>query len=70
MVEIDKPRIECIDSPEDPAHGSFYRGAARAGLRYDSGQLTEKDSAFLSACTAATSIKIAGVQHEFSTIPV
>ena len=23
MVEIDKPRIECIDSPEDPAHGVF-----------------------------------------------
>ena len=23
MVEIDKPRIECIDSPEDPAHGIF-----------------------------------------------
>ena len=23
MVEIYKPRIECIDSPEDPAHGIF-----------------------------------------------
>ena len=23
MVEIDKPRIECIDSPEDPSHGVF-----------------------------------------------
>ena len=69
MVEIDKPRIECIDSPEDPAHGIFIVEPLERGYGTTLGNSLRRILLSSLPVTAATSIKIAGVQHEFSTIP-
>jgi len=69
MVEIDKPRIECIDSPEDPSHGVFYVEPLERGYGTTLGNSLRRILLSSLPGTAATSIKIAGVQHEFSTIP-
>ena len=69
MVEIDKPRIECIDSPEDPSHGVFVVEPLERGYGTTLGNSLRRILLSSLPGTAATSIKIAGVQHEFSTIP-
>ena len=69
MVEIDKPRIECIDSPEDLSHGVFYVEPLERGYGTTLGNSLRRILLSSLPGTAATSIKIAGVQHEFSTIP-
>ena len=69
MVEIDKPRIECIDSPEDPSHGVFIVEPLERGYGTTLGNSLRRLLLSSLPGTAATSIKIAGVQHEFSTIP-
>ena len=69
MVEIDKPRIECIDSPEDPSHGVFIVEPRERGYGTTLGNSLRRILLSSLPGTAATSIKIAGVQHEFSTIP-
>ena len=69
MVEIDKPRIECIDSPEDPSHGVFIVEPLERGYGPTLGNSLRRILLSSLPGTAATSIKIAGVQHEFSTIP-
>ena len=69
MVEIDKPRIECIDSPENPSHGVFYVEPLERGYGITLGNSLRRILLSSLPGTAATSIKIAGVQHEFSTIP-
>ena len=69
MVEIDKPRIECIDSPEDPSHGVFIVEPLERGYGTTLGNSLRRILLSSLPGTAATSIKIAGVQHEFSTIP-
>ena len=35
MVEIEKPRIECIDSPEDGSYGKYVVEPLETGLRHD-----------------------------------
>lgn len=69
MVEIEKPRIECIDSPEDGSYGKYIVDPSKEAMVTTLGN--SSDGCLLSSLpgTAATSIKIAGVQHEFSTIP-
>lgn len=69
MVEIDKPRIECIDSPEDLSHGVFIVEPLERGYGTTLGNSLRRILLSSLPGTAATSIKIAGVQHEFSTIP-
>ena len=49
MVEIEKPRIECIDSPEDSSYGKYVVEPPGERIRYDAGQLPEKDSPLLAA---------------------
>ena len=69
MVEIDKPRIECIDSPDDPSHGVFVVEPLERGNGTTLGNSLRRILLSSLPGTAATSIKIAGIQHEFSTIP-
>ena len=69
MVEIDKPRIECIDSPEDPSHGVFIVEPLERGYGTTLGNSLRRVLLSSLPGTAPTSIRIAGVQHEFSTIP-
>lgn len=68
MVEIEKPRIECIDSPEDPSYGKYVVEPLERGYGTTLGNSLRRVLLSSLPGTAATSIKIAGVQHEFSTI--
>ena len=63
MVEIEKPRIECIDSQDDVSYGKYIVEPLERGYGLRRILLSSLPG------TAATSIKIAGVQHEFSTVP-
>lgn len=69
MVEIEKPRIECIDSPEDGSYGRYVVEPLERGYGTTLGNSLRRILLSSLPGTAATSIKIAGVQHEFSTIP-
>ena len=69
MVEIEKPRIECIDSPEDISYGKYIVEPLERGYGTTFGNALRRILLSSLPGTAATSIKIAGVQHEFSTIP-
>jgi len=69
MVEIEKPRIECIDSPEDGSYGKYVVEPLERGYGTTLGNSLRRILLSSLPGTAATSIKIAGVQHEFSTIP-
>ena len=69
MVEIEKPRIECVDSPEDGSYGKYIVEPLERGYGTTLGNSLRRILLSSLPGTAATSIKIAGVQHEFSTIP-
>ena len=69
MVEIEKPRIECMDSPEDGSYGKYGVEPLERGYGTTLGNSLRRILLSSLPGTAATSIKIAGVQHEFSTIP-
>ncbi len=69
MVEIEKPRIECMDSVEDTSYGKYVIEPLERGYGTTLGNSLRRVLLSSLPGTAATSIKIAGVQHEFSTIP-
>lgn len=69
MVEIEKPRIESIDSPDDRSYGKYIVEPLERGYGTTLGNSLRRILLSSLPGTAATSIKIAGVQHEFSTIP-
>ena len=69
MVEIEKPRIECIDNPEDGSYGKYVVEPLERGYGTTLGNALRRILLSSLPGTAATSIKIAGVQHEFSTSP-
>ena len=68
MVEIEKPRIECIDSQDDVSYGKYIVEPLERGYGTTLGNSLRRILLSSLPGTAATSIKIAGVQHEFSTI--
>ena len=71
MVEIgiEKPRIECFDSQEDLSYGKYVVEPLERGYGTTLGNSLRRILLSSLPGTAATSIKIAGIQHEFSTIP-
>ncbi len=69
MVEIEKPRIVCMDSPEDVSYGKYVVEPLERGYGTTLGNSLRRILLSSLPGTAVTSIKIAGVQHEFSTIP-
>ena len=69
MVEIEKPRIECIDSQEDVSYGKYIVEPLERGYGTTLGNSLRRILLSSLPGTAATSINIAGVQHEFSTVP-
>lgn len=69
MIEIEKPRIECLESPEDRSYGKFIVEPLERGYGTTLGNSLRRILLSSLPGTAVTSIKIAGVQHEFSTIP-
>ncbi len=69
MVEIEKPRITCMDSVEDISYGKYIVEPLERGYGMTLGNSLRRIMLSSLPGYAATSIKIAGVQHEFSTIP-
>ena len=69
MVEIEKPRIECIDSAEDTSYGKYVVEPLERGYGTTLGNSLRRILLSSLPGTAPTTIKIAGVQHEFTTIP-
>jgi len=69
LVEIEKPQIESIEAPEDVTYGKYVVEPLERGYGTTLGNALRRVMLSSLPGTAATSIKIAGVQHEFSTIP-
>ena len=69
MVEIEKPRITCLDTAEDISYGKYVVEPLERGYGMTLGNSLRRIMLSSLPGYAATSVKIAGVQHEFSTIP-
>ena len=69
MIEIEKPQIECIETPGDASYGKYVIEPLERGYGMTLGNALRRILLSSLPGTAATSIKIAGVQHELSTIP-
>ena len=69
MIEIEKPRIECVEMAEDYSYGRFVIEPLERGYGITLGNSLRR--ILLSSLPGASvvSIKIDGVLHEFSTIP-
>jgi len=69
MVEIERPRIECIETPGDDAYGKYVVEPLERGYGTTLGNSLRRILLSSLPGTAVTTVKIAGIQHEFSTIP-
>ena len=69
MLEIEKPRIECLETPTDSSYGKYTVEPLERGYGTTLGNSLRRVLLSSLPGTAVTSVKIAGVQHEFSTIP-
>ena len=69
MIEIEKPRIDCEQLADDGSYGKFVVEPLERGYGTTLGNSLRRILLSSLPGTAASSIKIAGVQHEFSTIP-
>ena len=69
MIAIEKPSIECVEALEDGSYGKFVVESLEIGYGTTLGNSLRRILLSSLPGTAATSIKIDGVQHEFSTIP-
>ncbi|MDR1132461.1 MAG: DNA-directed RNA polymerase subunit alpha [Oscillospiraceae bacterium] len=69
MIEIEKPRIECVENQSDESHGKYIVEPLERGYGTTLGNSLRRVLLSSLPGTAVTSVKIAGVQHEFSTIP-
>ncbi len=69
MIEIEKPRIECFENPSDESYGKYVVEPLERGYGTTLGNSLRRVLLSSLPGTAVTSIKIAGIQHEFSTIP-
>jgi len=72
MVEIERPRIECIESPEDESYGRYVIEPLERGYGTTLGNSLRRILLSSLPGTAVTTVKIVGkerVLHEFSTIP-
>ncbi len=69
MIEIEKPRIECIENPNNESYGKFVVEPLERGYGTTLGNSLRRVLLSSLPGTAVTTIKINGVQHEFTTIP-
>ena len=68
MIEIEKPQIECIETPGDATYGKYVVEPLERGYGTHLGNALRRIMLSSLPGTAPTTIKIAGVQHEFSSI--
>ena len=69
MIEIEKPQIDCTETPGDATYGKYVVEPLERGYGTTLGNALRRIMLSSLPGTAPTTIKIAGVQHEFSTIP-
>jgi DNA-directed RNA polymerase subunit alpha len=69
MIEMEKPRIECIESTDDNSYGKFVIEPLERGYGITLGNSLRRILLSSLPGAAVTSIKIDGVLHEFTTIP-
>jgi len=69
LIEIEKPRIECIEVNDDNSYGKFIVEPLERGYGITLGNSLRRILLSSLPGAAATAIKIEGVLHEFSTIP-
>ncbi len=69
MIEIEKPRIETLDITPDGNYGKFILEPLESGYGTTIGNSLRRVLLSSLQGVAVTSVKIDGVQHEFSTIP-
>ena len=69
MLEIKKPVIECVSSEIDGSYSKFVVEPLQRGYGTTLGNSLRRVLLSSIVGTAITTIKIAGIQHEFSTIP-
>ena len=68
MIEIEKPQIECIETPGDVTYGKYVVEPLERGFGTTLGNSLRRVLLSSLPGVAVTSIKIDGVVHEFSTI--
>ncbi len=69
MIEMEKPNIECVEMSEDGKYGKFVVSPLERGYGTTLGNSLRRILLSSLPGAAATSIKIEGIQHEFSTMP-
>ncbi|HZK24087.1 MAG TPA: DNA-directed RNA polymerase subunit alpha [Oscillospiraceae bacterium] len=68
MIEIEKPKIERVDSNDDIAYGKFVIEPLERGYGITLGNSLRRVLLSSLPGAAITSVKVEGVEHEFSTI--
>lgn len=69
MIEIEKPKIECVEINEDKDYAKFVVEPLERGYGITLGNSLRRVLLSSLPGAAVTSVKIEGVLHEFSTIP-
>ncbi len=69
LIEIEKPKIECVQASEDSTYGKFVIEPLERGYGITLGNSLRRILLSSLPGVAVTSIKIDGVLHEFSTVP-
>lgn len=69
VIEIEKPRIECVSNSDDNTYGRFTVEPLERGYGITLGNSLRRILLSSLPGAAVNSIKIDGVLHEFSTVP-
>ncbi|MBQ4515936.1 MAG: DNA-directed RNA polymerase subunit alpha, partial [Clostridia bacterium] len=69
MLEIEKPNVECVEVDESGKYGKYVAEPLERGYGTTLGNSLRRMLLSSLPGAAATSVKIDGVLHEFSTIP-
>ncbi|MDO4539919.1 MAG: DNA-directed RNA polymerase subunit alpha, partial [Syntrophomonadaceae bacterium] len=69
MLEMEKPRIECVEKVPEKNYGKFVIEPLERGYGTTLGNSLRRVLLSSLPGAAVTSIKMDGVLHEFSTIP-
>ena len=69
MIEIEKPRVECVEISEDGSYGKFVVEPLERGYGTTLGNSLRRILLSSLPGVAVNSVKIDGILHEFSTIP-
>ncbi len=69
MIEIEKPKVECVEVSDDEKYGKFVVEPLERGYGITLGNSLRRILLSSLPGVAVTSIKIENINHEFSTIP-